>query len=74
MLSSAQYNILLASILGDGTLTKITKKSRRINSNYRAQLGYREWKVEQLGGLLYFNIMKSEIISRSLPIFTELEK
>lgn len=79
MLTPVQYNILLASILGDGTLTKITKKSRRINSNFRehfgeAQLGYREWKVAQLDGIFYFNKTKSEIMSRSLPIFTELEK
>jgi len=78
ILSSIQSNILLASILGDGSLTKISKKSRRINSNYRehfgeAQLGYREWKVAQFDGLLYFNKMKSEVMSRSLPVFTELE-
>lgn len=79
MLNPVQYNILLASILGDGTLAKITKKSRRINSNYResfgeSQLGYREWKVTLLEGLLYFNKTKSEVLSRSLPLFTELEK
>lgn len=79
MLPPPQYNVFPASILGDGTLTKITKKSRRINSNYRehfgkVQIGYREWKVDQLGGLLYFNKTKSELMSRSLPIFTELEK
>lgn len=79
MLTPVQYNILLASILGDGTLAKITKKSRRINSNYRerfgeSQLGYREWKVTLLEGLLYLNKTKSEVLSRSLPLFTELEK
>lgn len=79
MLSPAQFNVLLASILGDGTLTKITKSSRKINCNYREHFGeeqlcYREWKVAQLDGLLYFNKTKSEIMSRSLPIFTEQEK
>ncbi|WP_342512992.1 DNA endonuclease [Sporosarcina sp. FSL K6-1522] len=78
-LSPFQYAVFLASILGDGTLAKITKKSRRINSNYRehfgeAQLAYREWKVAQLDGLLYFNETKSELLSRSLPLFTELEQ
>ena len=78
-LTPIQYNILLASILGDGTLAKISKKSRRINSNYRehfgeAQLDYRKWKITQLEGLLYFNKTKSEVLSRSLPLFTELEK
>ena len=60
MLSKIQYNVLLASIFGDGTLAKITKKSRRVNSCYRehfgeAQLLYREWKVAKFDGLLYFN-------------------
>lgn len=79
MLSPIQYNVLFASILGDGTLAKIPTKSRRINSNYRehfseAQLAYREWKVAQLDGLLYFNKTKSEILSNSLPMITELER
>lgn len=47
LLSPIQKNILFASILGDGTLTKVSKNSRRINSNYRenfgqAQLAYRQ--------------------------------
>jgi len=60
-------------------LQRLSKKSRRINSNYRehfgeAQLGYREWKVAQFDGLLYFNKTKSEVMSKSLPMFTELEQ
>jgi len=79
MLSKMHYNILLASIFGDGTLAKITKKSRRVNSCYlehlgEAQLLYREWKVAQFDGLFYFNNRKSEILSKSQPIFTELEQ
>lgn len=79
LITEEQYNILLASILGDGTLAKITKASRRVNSGYRehfgeAQLLYRQWKVDKLDGLLYFNEKKSEVLSKSLPIFTELEK
>lgn len=79
ILSPLQRNILFASILGDGTLTKISKQSRRINSNYRenfgqAQLPYRQWKVSFLQELLYFNKTQSEILSKSQPLFTELEK
>jgi len=56
-------------------LPKISKKSRRINSNYRekfgkAQLAYRDWKVVQFDGLLYFNKVKSEVMSKSLPTLT----
>lgn len=76
LLTEKQYNILLTSILGDGTLAKITKDSRRVNSGYRehfgpAQLLYRQWKVDNLDGLLYFNEKKSEVLSKSLQIFTE---
>lgn len=79
LLTKLEYNVLLASIMGDGTLAKITAKSRRVNSNYRehfgvAQLQYRQWKVQKLNGLLYFNKNKSELLSKSLPLFTELEQ
>ncbi|WP_170232615.1 DNA endonuclease [Sporosarcina luteola] len=79
LLSPIQRNILFASILGDGTLTKISKRSRRVNSNYRenfgqAQLSYRQWKVSFLQELLYFNTAQSEILSKSQPLFTALEK
>lgn len=79
MLTEEQYNILLASILGDGTLAKITTASRRKNSCYREHFGeeqllYRQWKINKLDGLFYFNQKKSEVLSKSLPIFTELER
>ena len=79
LLTKEQYNILLASILGDGSLAKITKKSRRVNSGYRehfgeVQLHYRQWKVDQLDGLFYFNKKKNEILTKSQPMFTELEQ
>ncbi|WP_419961338.1 DNA endonuclease [Psychrobacillus sp. BM2] len=70
---------MLASILGDGTLAKITTATRRKNSCYREHFGegqllYRQWKINKLEGLLYFNRKKNEVLSKSLPIFTELER
>ncbi|WOV88358.1 DNA endonuclease [Sporosarcina oncorhynchi] len=77
VLSPVQLNILVGSILGDGTLTKI--QGRRINSNYRerfgkSQLAYREWKVAHLSDYLYFNKTRTEISSKSQSMFTKLEK
>ena len=77
-LSELERNVLLGSILGDGTLTKIGGKTRRINSNYREhfgqkQLDYRKWKVETLQTYLYFNKTRTSISSKSQLLFTELE-
>jgi len=74
-LSSQQQAILLASILGDGEITKCYPGSRRKNNSYREHFGeaqrfYREWKRQQLSELLY--IRQNNLVSRSLPLFTEL--
>lgn len=74
-LSSQQQAILLASILGDGEITKCYPGSRRKNNSYREHFGesqrfYREWKRQQLPDLLY--IRQNNLVSRSLPLFTEL--
>lgn len=74
-LSDSQQAILLASILGDGEITKCYPGSRRKNNSYREHFGesqrfYREWKQQQLPDLLY--IRQNNLVSRSLPLFTEL--
>jgi len=74
-LSASQQAILLASILGDGEITKCYSGSRRKNNSYREHFGesqrfYREWKRQQLPDLLY--IRQNNLVSRSLPLFTEL--
>lgn len=74
-LSSQQQAILLASILGDGEITKCYPGSRRKNNSYREHFGesirfYREWKSQQLPDLLY--IRQNNLVSRSLTLFTEL--
>ncbi len=38
-LTSIQQNILIASIMGDGEITKIYKNSRRKNHSYREHYG-----------------------------------
>ncbi|WP_162297908.1 hypothetical protein [Halalkalibacillus sediminis] len=38
-LTSEQIEVLLASICGDGEITKPYKNSRRINLNYREHFG-----------------------------------
>lgn len=74
-LTSSQQAILLASILGDGEITKCYPGSRRKNNSYREHFGesqrfYREWKSQQLPDLLY--IRQNNLVSRSFPLFTEL--
>ncbi|WP_312193453.1 endonuclease [Exiguobacterium sp.] len=74
-LSASQQAILLTSILGDGEITKCYSGSRRKNNSYREHFGesqrfYREWKQQQLPDLLY--IRQNNLVSRSLPLFTEL--
>src|SRR5690554_5407733 len=78
-LSEIERNILFGSILGDGTLTKVCKRNRRVNCNYREsfskeQLPYRQWKVEMLNKFLYFNADNTAISSKSQLLFTQLEK
>lgn len=76
-LSLIQQNVLIASIMGDGEITKIHKNSRRKNNSYRKHYGhaqekYREWKQLFLPDLLYFNKKSHSLCSRSLPLFTQL--
>lgn len=76
-LDEVQVNILLASILGDGELTKLYKKSRRKNSSYREHYGknqkeYREWKAEKMSGLFYITPNSHTLRSASSPFFTNL--
>lgn len=74
-LTTEQQAILLASILADGEITKCYPGSRRKNNSYREHFGenqrfYREWKQQTLPDLLY--IRTNNLVSRSLPLFTEL--
>lgn len=74
-LTPTQQAILLASILGDGEITKCYPGSRRKNNSYREHFGekqrfYREWKQKHLPDLFY--IRQNNLVSRSLPLFTEL--
>lgn len=76
-LSTIEQNVLIASILGDGEITKLYPGSRRRNNSYREhfspqQLDYRIWKLSLLPASFYFNNAKSYIVSPSLPLFTEI--
>lgn len=76
-LTEFQQNILIASILGDGEITKIYKNSRRKNNSYRehfsiAQLPYRTWKQSKLDPLIYFSKNKITLRSKSTPLFTNM--
>lgn len=74
-LSEEQVAILVASILGDGEITKCYAYDRRINNSYRehfslGQLSYREWKQRKLPDLLY--LRGNNLVSRSIPLMTRL--
>ncbi|WP_214758348.1 endonuclease [Exiguobacterium sp. s123] len=74
-LSEEQVAILVASILGDGEITKCYAYDRRINNSYReyfslGQLSYREWKQQKLPDLLY--LRGDNLVSRSIPLMTKL--
>ncbi|WP_156505897.1 hypothetical protein [Bacillus sp. SJS] len=76
-LTSYQQNVLLASILGDGEITKLYKNSRRINRSYREHFSieqeeYRLWKCMVLPGLLYKRPKGNYIVSKSLELFNHL--
>ncbi|WP_231563553.1 MULTISPECIES: DNA endonuclease [Anoxybacillus] len=76
-LTPIQQNILIASIIGDGEITKIYPNSRRKNHSYREHFGleqqaYREWKASFFDGLLYISEKSSCVRSVSLPLFTTL--
>ncbi|TCI64991.1 endonuclease [Exiguobacterium sp. SH3S1] len=74
-LSEEQVAILVASILGDGEITKCYVYDRRVNNSYRehfsmGQLSYREWKQRKLPDLLY--LRGNNLVSRSMPLMTRL--
>ncbi|WP_341202112.1 DNA endonuclease [Planomicrobium okeanokoites] len=76
-LSTIERNVLIASVFGDGAITKLYPGSRRRNNSYREhfssqQLDYRIWKLNLLPANFYFNKTKSNIFSPSLPLFTEM--
>ncbi|OOE03638.1 DNA endonuclease [Anoxybacillus kestanbolensis] len=76
-LTPIQQNILIASIIGDGEITKIYPNSRRKNHSYREHFGldqqaYRKWKISFFDGLLYISEKSNCVRSASLPLFTTL--
>ncbi len=76
-LTDVQFNVLIASIIGDGEITKIYKNSRRRNHSYREHYGisqedYRKWKISFFNGLLYLTPKSCSVRSSSLPLFTTL--
>jgi hypothetical protein len=76
-LTPVQQNILIASIIGDGEITKLYKNSRRKNHSYREHFGidqeeYRRWKVSFFNDLLYITRKSQCVRSPSLPLFTKL--
>ncbi|MBZ9535250.1 DNA endonuclease [Cytobacillus oceanisediminis] len=76
-LTDIQRNILIASIIADGEITKIYKQSRRKNHSYREHYGkdqenYRKWKISFFNGLLYLTPKSNTVHSKSLPLFTKL--
>ncbi|CEG25899.1 DNA endonuclease [Bacillus sp. B-jedd] len=78
-LNQVQINVLIASIIGDGELTKLYKGSRRKNSSYREHYGekqkeYREWKAQIMNNLFYITPKSQTLRSASNPIFTILLK
>lgn len=76
-LSNIQKNILIASIISDGEITKLYPNSRRKNNSYREHYGkqqeeYRMWKQSFLPDLFYLTPKSQTLRSRSHPLFTEL--
>lgn len=76
-LTTVQLNVLIASIIGDGEITKIYKNTRRKNHSYRehygiAQENYRKWKITFFDNLLYITPKSSSVRSASHPLFTTL--
>ena len=76
-LSPVQQNVLIASIIGDGEITKLYKGSRRRNNSYREHYGiqqkaYREWKQTLIPELLYLTPKSNTLRSKSSSLFTEL--
>lgn len=73
-LTNVERNIIIGSLLGDGTLSKY---GRSLNACYRENTGstqvpYRIWKMEKLSNLDFKANSKGAIYSPSHPIYTEL--
>jgi hypothetical protein len=76
-LTSIQQSALIASIIGDGEITKIYKGSRRKNNSYREHYGkqqeeYRKWKQTFFPDLFYLTIRSNTLRSPSHQLFTKL--
>ncbi|WP_336883245.1 DNA endonuclease [Priestia koreensis] len=76
-LSPIQQNMLIASIIGDGEITKIYPHSRRKNNSYREHYGqqqeaYREWKATFLPNIFYLTPKSQTLRSPSMELFTNL--
>ncbi|WML46890.1 DNA endonuclease [Neobacillus sp. PS3-34] len=76
-LTDIQKNILIASIIADGEITKLYKNSRRKNNNYREHFGemqksYRIWKANFFDGFLYLRQNSNYLVSKSDNLFTNL--
>lgn len=76
-LSNVQKNILIASIIADGEITKLYSNSRRKNNSYREHYGvqqeeYRMWKQSFFPRLFYLTPKSQTLRSRSHPLFTQL--
>lgn len=75
-LTEIQKNLICASIIADGEITKLYPGSRRVNNSYREhfaseQLEYRKWKERYFPGILYIR-SNNYLVSKSLPLFTQL--
>lgn len=76
-LTDIQRNVLIASILADGEITKCYPGTRRKNNSYREHYGktqesYRYWKQSLLPEILYITPKSQTLRSASLPMFTKL--
>lgn len=76
-LSPIQENILFASIIADGEITKCYPGSRRKNNSYREHYGvqqeaYRRWKASFYEGQLYILSKSNCLVSKSDSYFTKL--
>lgn len=76
-LTNLQQNILIASIIGDGEITKFHQNSRRKNNSYREhyginQLDYRKWKVSYFPNIFCLTEKSKTLRSKSMPLFTKL--
>lgn len=73
-MTNIERNIIIGSLLGDGTLSKY---GRSLNARYRentgmSQIDYRSWKADKLKNLDFKVNSNGAIYSPSHPIFTEL--